>query len=79
LGPFSGSPSSQSDQVPSAIAISVISPQTNSDVADTDVPTPMEIPHDLHQTARSGPDLTNLTTDVSLGTTPSLHGVDRSQ
>ncbi|KAI0249967.1 hypothetical protein BJV78DRAFT_1223194, partial [Lactifluus subvellereus] len=60
---------SQFDETPSTIAISFVSPQVDPYVADTDVPTPVEAPHDPLQTARSGPDLA---TDVSLGAAPSL-------
>jgi hypothetical protein len=76
LDPFSAPPQSQVDQTPSAPANSLSSSQANLNMADTDVPAPVEAFHDPHQTARSGPDIT---LDVPLPAAPSHRGVDRLQ
>ena len=68
LDTFSAPPQSQVDQTPSATANSLSSSQANLNMADTDVPTPVEAFHDPHQTARSGPDIA---LDVPLPAAPS--------
>ena len=66
-----------SSSSPSRFYQTLTSPQANPNVADRDVPIPVEAPHhDQHQTSRPGSDVV---INVSLGAAPLPHDVDRSQ